>query len=138
MQLQGQGKNPIVHGVAVELRSDVGAAVGPRLVKDLQPTAIGQLYTLAQPASGAESIQHPGHRPRVLTQFGGFPFEAIDLFDDFNRDQNGVVRKILQGVRVVQEDVGVENVILHNGSKVVAAQLDAAMEEAAGTRRVRP
>jgi len=50
---------------------------------------------------------------RVLAAFGGFPFEAIDLFDHFNRDQDAVVVKTEEGIGIVEEDIGIKYVIFH-------------------------
>ena len=50
---------------------------------------------------------------RVLAEFRGFAFEAVNFLDDFYGDQDVVILEIEQRIGVVEQDVGVENVVLH-------------------------
>jgi len=47
-----------------------------------------------------------------LPPLAGLPLEFVDLLQDLDRYQDVVVLKVEQGVGVVQEDVGIENVVL--------------------------
>jgi hypothetical protein len=40
----------------------------------------------------------------------GLSLELVDLFQDFDRDQNGVVLKVEERVRVMEQNVRIENV----------------------------
>ena len=90
-------------------------AVGERffLNDDAELAAVGQLHALAQAALAAKAVEHPGNGAGVLAQFGGLALEAVDFLDDFDGNQDIVVLEVEQGVGVVEEDVGVEDVILH-------------------------
>ena len=56
--------------------------------------AIRQRHARAQTPFAAKTIQHARNRARVATQLGGFTFEAVDFFDDFNRHEDGVLFEI--------------------------------------------
>ena len=53
------------------------------------------------------------NRAGILAELGRFPFESIDFFDDLDRDQDIVLFKTEEAVGVVEEDVGINNVVFH-------------------------
>ena len=75
---------------------------------DFQLAAVGQFHAFAQAALAAKAVEHPRNRARVLAQFGGLALETVNFLDDFDGDQDVVVREAEQGIGVVEEDVGVE------------------------------
>ena len=108
---QGEGEDAVVHGVAVE---QCGTVVLPVFLEnDFQLAAVGQLHAFAQAAFAAKAVEHPRNGARILAEFGGFAFEAVNFLDDFDGQQNGVFFKVQEGIGIVQEDVGVEDVVFH-------------------------
>lgn len=69
--------------------------------------------SFAQTALGAQTIECASDGAGVLAEFGGFAFEASDLFEHFDWDQNPVFLEAEEGVWIVEENVRVENVIFH-------------------------
>ena len=68
---------------------------------------------LVQAAIAAKAVEHPRHRAGVPAQLGRFAFEPVDLLQHLDGDEDGVVLKIEDRVRIVEEDVGVEYVVFH-------------------------
>jgi hypothetical protein len=110
LDVAGHADDAAIHGVV----ADGDMTVPVTVVKhNPQSSAVRQDDPFAQPALFAEPIEHARNRPRVLAALGGFAFEAVDFFDDFDREQDVIVLEAEEGVGVVEENVGVENVILH-------------------------
>ena len=65
-------------------------------------------------AFAAKTVEHPRNLPRVLAKFGGFALETVNFLDDFDGNQNAVFVEAQKRIGIVQQDVGVENVIFHN------------------------
>ena len=74
---------------------------------------LGRFHALAQAAFAAKAVEHPRNLPRILAELGGFALEAVNLLDDLDGDQDVVVVKVEERVGVVENNVGVENVIFH-------------------------
>jgi hypothetical protein len=51
----------------------------------------------------------------VLPPIARFSLEAVDLLDDFDGNENPILLEAQKGVRIVQEDVRVEDVVLYQG-----------------------
>ena len=83
------------------------------LERDFQLAAVGQMHALAQAAFAAKAVEHPRNGAGVLAEFGGFALEAVNLLDDLDGDQDIVVGEVEERVGVVENNVGVENVIFH-------------------------
>ncbi len=91
----------------------VGGTVAVFLKGDLQLAAVGQFHAFAQAALAAEAVEHPRDRARVLAQLGGFALEAVNFLDDLDGNQDIVVLEVEERIGVVEENIGVENVIFH-------------------------
>ena len=72
---------------------------------------LGSFHAFAQAAVAAKAVEHPRHAARVLAQFGGLALEAVNFLDDFDGNQDVIVLEAQKRIGIVQEDVGVENVI---------------------------
>src|SRR4051812_18832215 len=81
------------------------------LENDPQLAAVGKLHAFAEPAGAAKSIQHSGNGARILPKLTGFPFEAVYFFNDLDGKQNVIVFETEQRVGIVQENVGIKNII---------------------------
>ena len=82
------------------------------LEDDTELPAVGQADAFAQPARAAEAVQHAGDGARVLAQLGGFPLEPVNLLDDLDRQEDIVLLEVEQGIGVMEQDIGVKNVVL--------------------------
>ena len=51
-------------------------------------------------------------RARVLAQLGRFALEPVDLLDDLDRQQDVVIVELEQRIGVVQQNIGIKDVIL--------------------------
>jgi len=80
---------------------------------DPQAAAVFKRHALAQPPLAAQTVQGPRHRARVLAQLRRFPLEPVNLLDHLNRYQDIVFLKTEQAVWVVEEDIGVKDVVFH-------------------------
>src|SRR5438552_11544383 len=85
-----------------------------RLKNDSQVAAVGKHYPFTQSPLRAQSVQHPGHGAGILAALGGFPFEAVDFLDYLDGYEDMIVFEIERGIGVVEEDVGIKNVIFHD------------------------
>src|SRR5205814_7552613 len=72
-----------------------------------QRNAFGQRAVLL-----AKSVQIPRDLPRVATQLREIALELVDLFDNVDGDDDVVVFELEECARVVEQDVGVEDVVL--------------------------
>ena len=93
----GEREDAVVHAVAVQdvaVAVRVAVAVAVFLERDFQLAAVGQFHAFAQAALAAKAVEHPRNRARVLAEFGGFALEAVNLLDDFDGDQDIVIREI--------------------------------------------
>ena len=79
--------------------------------------AVGQRHALAQLAGPAQAVQHAGHGARILPQLGGFAFKAVDFLDDFDGQHDVIIIEIEQRVGVVEQDIGIKDVILFHAVK---------------------
>jgi hypothetical protein len=70
--------------------------------------------TFAQASRAAQAVQHARHAAGVLAQLAGVALEVVDLLHDLDGDEDVVVLEVEQRVRVVEQDVGVEDVVFHN------------------------
>ena len=77
----------------------------------------GQLHAFAQAAVATKAVEHPRHGARVLAEFGGLALEAVNFLNDFDGNQDMIVLKAQQRMRIVQEDIGVNDVVLHNSKR---------------------
>src|SRR6185503_5712772 len=59
----------------------------------------------------AELVEQTRDGPRIAPAFVRFALEVIDLFENVNGDDEIVVLELEDGVRVVQKDVGIDDVI---------------------------
>ena len=104
-------EDPIVHAASGH-HIECGSSLGRRQKDDLETAAVGQWDALVEIALAAEGIESSGNSPGILTALARLPLEFVDLFQDLDRDENVVVLKVEQRVRVVEQDVGIENVVL--------------------------
>ena len=66
----------------------------------------------------AEIVEQARDGARVAAALGAFALELVDLLDDVDRDDDVVVLEPEDGVRVVEQDVRVEDVVLLQGEAV--------------------
>jgi hypothetical protein len=92
---------------------DMTVAISIFLKRDLKLAAIGQFHALAQAAFAAKTIQHARNPAGILAEFAGLALKTVNFLDDLDRNYHMIVREVKQGVGVVQQNVGVENVIFH-------------------------
>ena len=110
MNGQRQAHDAAVHRVIAEGR----AVLSVLLVEyDAQGAAVVQLDPFVEMALGAQGVQRARDGARVLAQFVGLAFEAVDLLDHFNGDEDAVAFESHDGIGVVQQDIGVKNVVFH-------------------------
>ena len=83
------------------------------LENDAQPASVREGDPFAQTAFGAQTVERARNGARVRPALGGFAFEPVNFLDDLDGNQDVVLLKIEDRVRVVQKNVGVENVIFH-------------------------
>ena len=88
------------------------------LENDLQFAAVGQFHALAQTALAAEAVEHPRNRAGVLAQLGGFALEPVNFLDDLNGNEDGVFLETEQRIGIVEENVGIKDVIFHKTQKL--------------------
>ena len=105
----GERQNPVVHRILGEDR----LAVAVFVERDLELAAVRQIHAGAQAALAAKAVEHPRNRARVAAQLGGFALEPVNLLDDLDGHEDIVFLEIDERVGVVEQDVGVENVIFH-------------------------
>ena len=108
-----QGDETVVHGGAVH-RDGRSAVLA--VEENAEPAPRGQRNPFTQAALAAERVEQPRDRPCVLAAVAGFPLEAVDLLDDFDGNEDAVILKAEERVRVVEQDVGVEDVVFYQGS----------------------
>ena len=73
---------------------------------------LGRATPSLKPARAAEPVQHAGDGAGVLAEFGGLPLEAVDFLNDLNRQEDVVVLELEQRIGVMEQDIGVKNVVL--------------------------
>ena len=61
----------------------------------------------------AKTVEHPRNRAGVAAQLGGFALEPVNLLDHLDGDEDMIVREIKNGVGIVEEDIGIKNVVFH-------------------------
>jgi hypothetical protein len=89
---------------------------GSPLKYDTEVPAIGERNAFAQAARATKAVQQSGDRPSVLAEFGGFALKAVDFFNDLNGQEDVVILELEQGIGVMEQDIGIKNVILlHDG-----------------------
>ncbi len=70
-------------------------------------------------AALAKLVEEAGDRPGVAPALRALPLELVDLLDDVNRNDYVVVFEPENGLRVVEQDVRVEDVVLlHSGRAI--------------------
>jgi len=102
-------ENAVVHRILGENRFAVAILVE----RDFELAAVRQFHARAQAALAAKTIEHPRHRARITAQLGGLALETVNLLDDFDGHEDIVLLKIDERVWVVQQDVGIKNVVFH-------------------------
>jgi hypothetical protein len=108
---EGKGQDAGIDG-AVGGREGGAAAAGGRFEDDAQGAAIAEGDALGEGTLGAEGVEAAGDGTGVLAAFAGLALELVDLLDDLDGDQDLIVLEVQEGVGVVEEDVGVEDVVL--------------------------
>jgi hypothetical protein len=78
---------------------------------DAELAAIGQRDPFVELSGASKTVQHPGDGTGILSEFVGLAFEPVDFFDDLYRQENRVILELEEGVGVVEQDVGVEDVV---------------------------
>ena len=74
-----------------------------------------------RPSALAELVEQSRDRPGVAPALGAFALELVDLLDHVDRDDDVVVLEAENGLRIVKEDVGIEDVVLlHSGSDAIS------------------
>jgi hypothetical protein len=67
-----------------------------------------------------DTAQEPVRLPRVRSALALFVFEIVQLREHIHRNENMVVFKTIQAVRVVQKDIGVQDEVFY-GSRCAGA-----------------
>ena len=106
----GEGEDAGIDVAGVR-RGGPGAGRG-FLEDDAEDAAVGEHDAFGEGTLAAEGVEAPGNGPRVLAALAGLALELVDLLDDLDGDEDVVVLEVEQGVGVVEEDVGVEDVVL--------------------------
>ena len=89
---------------------------GSLLKDDAEVPAGRKRNAFAQPARATKAVQQSGDRPGVLTEFGGLALKAVDFLNDLNRQEDVVILELEQGVGIMEQDIGIKDVILlHDG-----------------------
>src|SRR5437899_1399579 len=79
---------------------------------DAQPTAVLQRYALGELAGGAQVVEMMGDQAGMPADLILSALLAVDLLDHGQRDHDLVVLEGKDRVRIVQENVGIEDVDL--------------------------
>ena len=82
------------------------------LEDDAQPAAVGQAHAFAQTSVAAEAVEQARDGAGILAQFGGLALEAVNFLDHLDGEQHVVLLEREQGIGVVEQNVGIKNVIL--------------------------
>src|SRR5207249_6499855 len=115
LNAESQGEDAVIHGIGAEYGVAVfGGLAG--LEYNAQSSAIGQSDALAQAARAAQAIERARDTARVLAQLSGFAFEAINFLNDLDRQQNIILLEREQRVGIVEEDIGIKDVIFFHES----------------------
>ena len=81
--------------------------------EDVKSSAVLEHHAFAHLLGGAESLaQAPMHFARIRAARCGFGFKTIELLQHFDRHPDDILLKLEHRLRVVNEDVGVEDVVL--------------------------
>jgi hypothetical protein len=75
----------------------------------------GKIDPFAQPAGSPEAVQQSRDGARVVAAITRLPFESVDLFDDLDRNEDMIFLKAKQGMRIVEQDIGVQDVVFYQG-----------------------
>src|SRR5207237_9456383 len=107
--VHGEGEEAVVGDVLLhQLAGQLALSEqNPQRPAALQRHALGQAAVLLP-----EGVQIARHLPRVATQLGEVALELVDLLDDVDGDDDVVVFELEESARVVEQDVGVEDVVL--------------------------
>ena len=107
--VHGEGEDAVVGDVLVhQLAGQLALREqDPQRPAALQRHALGQAAVLLP-----EGVQIARHLPRVAAQLGEVALELVDLLDDVDGDDDVVVFELEEGPRIVEQDVGVEDVVL--------------------------
>ncbi len=113
LNVLSQGHDLAIDGITSD--GDMTVPI-PAVEHDSQAAAIGEGYSFAQSAMTPETIQNPGDLTSVLAAVRGFPLEAVDFLDYLDRDEDLIVLEVEYGLWVVQEDIGIDDVVFHDKS----------------------
>ena len=81
-----------------------------RIDEDVELSAILELHALSHLLRGAEALaQPPVHLAGIRAARGGFGFETVQLLEHLDRNPDDVFLKLEHRLRVVDEDVGIED-----------------------------
>src|SRR5207248_106715 len=109
LHVDGQGEDAVVgdvlvHQLARKLALGEEHAQRPAV---LQRNALGQAAVLL-----AKGVEIARDLPRVAAQLGEIALELVDLPEEVDGDDDVVVFELEEGPRIVEQDVGVEDVVL--------------------------
>ena len=92
-----------------ETHEQIGAFFGNG---NAQCAAVLEGYPDAErPGRTSQAVEQPSDGARTSTAFGPFAFELVDFFDGVDRNDQIVVLELEDRLRIVKEDVCVENVV---------------------------
>ena len=111
---QGLADDAVVRAVVAK-----GKGLAPIILveNNAERAAIFKFDPFVEMAFGAQGVEGTGDGAGVLAQLGGFPFEAVYFFEHLNGNEDGVALEGEQRVWIVQQDIGVKNVIFHWGDR---------------------
>jgi hypothetical protein len=79
---------------------------------DPDSTTIFKINTVLHVGAVAEALgESPVHFARVGAARGGLCFEAVKLFENFDRNPDGVFVELKDRLRIVEEDVSVQDIM---------------------------
>ena len=88
------------------------------IATDDELAAVLELHAVGQAGLIAQRIEQPDDGAGVEAAVGTFFLEPVDLADDADRDDDGVVRELEDRVGIVQQDVRIQYVVLPHVKKL--------------------
>ena len=113
--VEGRLQDGLVHRGVIDGARQRRAACSGTATRSAPPESSGTPLD-SEPPALAELVEEARDRARVAAALGALALELVDLLDHVDRDDDVVVLELEDGVRVVEEDVRVEDVVLlHSG-----------------------
>jgi hypothetical protein len=85
---------------------------------DTEVPAVREGNAFAQPARTTETVQLAGDGAGILAEFSGLALKTVNLLDDLDRKEDIVLLELEQRIRVMEQDIGVKDVVLFHEQRL--------------------